>query len=247
MTRKILQAAVVTGVSRGLGEALAAALLRQGFSVLGIGRVSSSMLAGEAYRFAECDLAAPAQMAAAIAPALRELAARNPAKVTLINNAAVAAPVGVLGTLDAAAIEAAIAVNITAPMVLTDLFCRAFPVERVNRRVINISSGAAQSAIAGSSTYCVSKAGLEMLTKAIAADHASSSLESIGLRPGIFETDMQAWLRSRNPAEFPSVALFRSFKSNGLLKQPAEVAARIVNRFVLGAVENGKIYSHTDL
>lgn len=247
MTRKSLQAAIVTGVSRGLGEALAAELLGRGFIVLGVGRVSSMKLRGERYRFAESDLSKPGLIAATVTPALRELAARQPAAVTLINSAAVAAPVGVLGALDAAAVEMAIATNITAPMVLTDLFCRAFPAEEVARRVINISSGAAQAAIAGSSAYCVSKAGLEMLTKALAVDHPEGSLQSIGLRPGIFETGMQEYLRSRNPAEFPSAQLFRSYKTNGLLKEPAAVAARIVERFVLGPVEQGRIYSHTDL
>ena len=41
-----MQAAVVTGVSRGLGEALAIALLAKGFHVIGIGRSSSVALGG---------------------------------------------------------------------------------------------------------------------------------------------------------------------------------------------------------
>jgi hypothetical protein len=47
-------------------------------------------------------------------------------------------------------------------------------------------------------------------------------------------------MRSLDPAEFPSVSLFRGFKENGLLKDPADVAARIVDRLVLGPVENGR-------
>jgi len=54
-------------------------------------------------------------------------------------------------------------------------------------------------------------------------------------------------MRSRDPAEFPSVGLFRGFKENGLLRDPADVAAQIVDRLVLGPVENGRTYSHTDL
>jgi benzil reductase ((S)-benzoin forming) len=247
MTRENISAAIVTGVSRGLGEALAVEFLARGFAVLGIGRSSSMKLSGDRYRFAECDLGKPALLAAAVTPELRALAERDPASVVLVNNAAVAAPAGVLGALDAASIEAAIATNVTGPMVLTDLFCRAFEQANCARRVINISSGAAQSAIPGSSAYCVSKAGLEMLTRALAVDHPAASVLSIGVRPGIFETQMQAWLRSRNPAEFPSAQLFRRFKADGLLKDPAEVAARLIDRFVLGPVENGRIYAHTDM
>jgi NAD(P)-dependent dehydrogenase (short-subunit alcohol dehydrogenase family) len=240
-----VQAAIVTGVSRGLGEALAFELLARGCEVLGIGRVSSMKLRGERYRFAEADLSMPTLIAASVAPALRELAARNPTAVTLINSAAVASPAGLLGALDAAALESAVATNVTAPLVLTDLFCRAFPDAAIARRVINVSSGAAQSPIAGSSAYCASKAAIEMLTRTLAVERPQ--IESIAIRPGIFETDMQAYLRALDPAEFPSVDLFRGFKANGLLKSPAEVASRIVDRLVLGKVEQGRIYAHTDL
>ncbi len=157
---------------------------------------------------------------------LRALAETRPAAVTLINNAAVATPVGLIGRLDAAAVESAFATNVAAPLVMADLFCRAFPEAAPRRRIINVSSGAAQSAVAGSAAYCMSKAALEMLTRALVADHAATSLECITLRPGIFETGMQQFMRSHDPADFPSVGLFRGFKENGLLKDPADVARR---------------------
>src|SRR5437868_13886239 len=94
-----MNAAIVTGVSRGLGEALAAALLARGFEVLGIGRVSSMKLGGERYRFAECDLSKPSLIAASVTPGLRDLADRTPRAVTLINNAAVATPARLFGPL----------------------------------------------------------------------------------------------------------------------------------------------------
>src|SRR5437660_12479515 len=78
MSANDINAAIVTGVSRGLGEALAAALLARGFEVLGVGRVSSMKLRGERYRFAECDLSKPSLIAASVTPSLRELADRVP-------------------------------------------------------------------------------------------------------------------------------------------------------------------------
>jgi benzil reductase ((S)-benzoin forming) len=241
-----MQAAIVTGASRGLGEALALALLERGFTVLGVGRTQSGRLAGRRYRHASCDLAQPALIAAAVTPALRELAALGPAAVTLINNAAVATPVGLVGRLDAAEIAAAIATNVAAPFVMADLFCRGFGDAAIARRIINVSSGAAQTALPGSAAYSVSKAALEMLTRSIAAEQTAPTFRCISVRPGIFETGMQAYMRSRDPAEFPSVALFRGFRDNGLLKDPAEVAARLVDALVLGPVDHGRTYSHTD-
>ena len=241
-----MHAAIVTGVSRGLGEALASELLAHGATVVGIGRTASARHRGATYKHVACDLARPSLIAAALLPTLREVAALEPSNVTLINNAAVPTPVGLVGRLDAAEIEAALATNATAPLVLADLFLRAFP-DSAQRRIINVSSGAAQTAIAGSAAYCMSKAALEMLTRSIVADGTNRTVECISLRPGIFETGMQQYMRSRDPAEFPSVALFRGFKDQGMLKDPAEVARAIVAKLVLGPVDNGRTYVHTDL
>jgi NAD(P)-dependent dehydrogenase (short-subunit alcohol dehydrogenase family) len=242
-----MQLAIVTGVSRGLGEALAVDLLARGFIVIGAGRAVSGKLNSANYLHATCDFARPAQIAAGVAPALRAAAGRKPSAATLINSAAVAAPAGLIGRLDAAEIEAAFAVNVAAPTVMTDLFCRTFPDEGMARRIINISSGAAQTALAGSAVYSMSKTALEMLTKAVCVEQTAPTFQCITLRPGIFETGMQAYMRTRDPVEFPSVAMFRSFKANGLLKDPADVAARIVDKLVLGPVDNGRTYLHTDL
>jgi hypothetical protein len=148
-----MHAAIVTGVSRGLGEALAFAMLARGFTVLGVGRTASPRLAGKSFHLAECDLAQPALLAAAIPPPLRIIAGAMPASVTPVNNAAVATPTGRVGHLDASAIASALATNAAAPAVMADLFFRSFPDDTVERRIINISSGAAQTAIAGTLVY----------------------------------------------------------------------------------------------
>jgi benzil reductase ((S)-benzoin forming) len=242
-----MQAAIVTGVSRGLGEALAVDLLERGFRVLGVGRHASARLSGERFEFTRCDLARPATIATLVGPAFAALAGSRPASVTLINNAAVAGPVGRIGTLDVDAAEAALLTNVAAPLALADLFCRTFDDATLDRRIINISSGAAVHALAGSAVYSISKAAIEMLSLALNADRAAPTLRCISLRPGIFETGMQQQMRSYDPAVFPSVAMFRGFKEQGLLKDPSDVAAAIVDRLVLAPVEDGRVYSHVDL
>ena len=242
-----MHAAIVTGVSRGLGEALAVAMLERGFTVLGVGRTASPRLTSKRFHLAACDLSEPALLAAAITPPLRLIAAGKPTTVTLVNNAAVATPAGVVGHLDASAIASAFATNAAAPVVMADLFFRSFPDDSVERRIINISSGAAQSAIPGMMAYGMSKAALEMMTRAIVAECSTPRFRCISLRPGVFDTGMQAYARTRDPAEFPSVALFRGFKENGLLKEPAEVATKIVEKLVLSPVDHGRCYTHTDL
>ena len=61
-------AAIVTGVSRGLGEALAATLLARGFIVLGVGRTVGPALRSAGLRFARCELGEPAAIAATVTP-----------------------------------------------------------------------------------------------------------------------------------------------------------------------------------
>ncbi len=121
-----MKAAIVTGVSRGLGESLAAALLARGFAVTGVGRTSAERLAGEHYRFVRCDLGQVAAIEPTLAPVFGEIAAARPRSICLINNAAIAGPVGALGTLDASSIEESLAVNLVAPLTLVNLFCRSF-------------------------------------------------------------------------------------------------------------------------
>jgi len=242
-----MKAAIVTGVSRGLGESLAAALLARGFAVTGIGRTSAKRLSGEQYRFVRCDLAQVATIEPELAPVFGEIAAARARSICLINNAAVAGPVGALGTLDAASVAEALAVNLVAPLALANLFCRAFAGGSGQSLVINISSGAAESPLGGSGPYSIAKAGLEMLTRQIVADQKAPSFRAISVRPGIIDTDMQAYMRTRPRETYANVDMFRDFHASGQLVPPDVVAAKIVDRLVLGEVENGRCYRYMEL
>ncbi|MDP9222417.1 MAG: SDR family NAD(P)-dependent oxidoreductase, partial [Actinomycetota bacterium] len=134
-------AAIVTGVSRGLGAALARELVGRGFIVLGIGRASNPGLTGDRYRFAHLDLADAAAIDIVLTAAFEELQVRQPASVCLLNNAATVDSIGTLGRLAAGEITAALATNLTAAVALANLFCRVFTDSELARRVINVSSG----------------------------------------------------------------------------------------------------------
>jgi len=238
---------IVTGVSQGLGESLAQELLARGARVLGIGRKSSPRLAGDRYRFVECDLAQATGLPAIVGPAFDDIAAQAPHAVCLVNNAATLDPVGVIGSTDADAIARSLCVNLTAPIVLAGLYCRHFTNDAVERRIVNVSSGAAQSAIAGESLYSIAKAGLEMLTRALAAERSSRTLRAISLRPGIIDTPMQAFARSQSRERLPSVDLFQGFHQAGQLVAPDVVARKVIERLVLGPIEHGRTYSYAEL
>lgn len=242
-----MKAAIVTGVSRGLGESLAAALLARGFAVTGVGRASAERLAGAQYRFARCDLAQVAAIEPTLAPVFAEIAAARPRSICLINNAAMAGPVGALGTFESASGAEALAVNLVAPLVLANLFCRTFAGGSAQSLVINISSGAAESPLGGSGPYSIAKAGLEMLTRQIVADQQAPAFRAISVRPGIIDTGMQAYMRTRPRETYANVDMFLNFHASGQLVPPDVVAAKIVDRLVQGDVENGRCYRYMDL
>ena len=239
--------AIVTGASRGLGEALALDLLSRGYDVIGLSRRDSARLAHSRYRFVACDLADAAALESALARPFEAAAAAHPQAATLINNAAVADPVGVFGRMSAQEIAAAIAINLAAPSVLCNLFCRCFGDAACERRIINVSSGAAERTLPGLGVYSLAKAGLEMLTRSIAAEQTSSTFRAITLRPGVIDTDMQVHARSQSRDVLPSVDLFQGFHSSGQLVAPAVVARKTIDRLVEGPVENGRIYNYAEL
>lgn len=241
------QAAIVTGVSRGLGAALAADLIERGFRVVGIGRTGNPALTGDRYEFVELDLADTARIDATLTPSLVALRQRQPASACLVNNAGTVDAVGTLGRLTASEIASALAVNLAAPVALANVFCRVFADAGIPQRVINVSSGAAQQALEGEAVYCVAKAGLEMLTRALAAEQDGRNFRAITVRPGVMDTDMQLFARSQPPDVLPSVELFKGFHREGSLVAPGLVASKIASRLVLGEVEHGGTYGYQDL
>jgi hypothetical protein len=58
---------------------------------------------------------------------------------------------------------------------------------------------------------------------------------------------MQVFARSQSPDVLPSVELFRGFHRDGRLVPPAIVAAKIVDKLVVGDVEHGRTYSYQEL
>jgi benzil reductase ((S)-benzoin forming) len=242
-----MKAAIVTGVSRGLGEALARALLTRGFAVTGVGRASAATLNGAHYRFVACDLANTMAIDAALTPAFRAIADSRPEFLCLINNAATAGPVGTIGSLGSEALATSMATNLVAPIAIANLFCRMFAGESQVRRIINVSSGAAESPLSGGGPYSIAKSGLEMLTRQLAAESSAATFRAITVRPGVIDTEMQTFMRTQSPEILPTVELFKGFHRDQRLVAPDTVAKKIIDKLVLADVEQGRTYNYREL
>ncbi|HVS57347.1 MAG TPA: SDR family NAD(P)-dependent oxidoreductase, partial [Casimicrobiaceae bacterium] len=177
----------------------------------------------------------------------RAIAEARPEFLCLINNAATAGPVGTIGSLDGEALATSMAANLVAPIAVANLFCRMFIDPEQVRRIINVSSGAADSPLPGGGPYSIAKAGLEMLTRQLAAEHDAATFRAITVRPGVIDTDMQTFMRSQTKEILPSIDLFKGFHREHRLVAPDTVAAKIVDKLVLSDVEQGRTYNYREL
>jgi NAD(P)-dependent dehydrogenase (short-subunit alcohol dehydrogenase family) len=231
-------AAIVTGASRGLGLALCADLLARDFSVAALARSQGDGLAklAEAHpgrlHWLCTDLSDPAQQDNAVSRALASLPQGE--QLLLINNAGVVWPVAQAGHYDDNALRHALSLNLTAPMVLCNHFLAA-AADVADRRILNISSGAAVKAYPGWGVYGAGKAGLDHFSRHLAVEQAASSnpVRIAAVYPGVIDTDMQAEIRHATPESFPALPRFLALKQEGALDTPADAAGKLLD-YLLG-------------
>lgn len=223
-----MKKAILTGHSRGLGAAIAEALLGDGVHVLAISRRGNDTLAAKhAGLLTEValDLSDPAFAGWAQGEAVANFL-QGASLAILINNAGIVQPIGPTGSLDGEEILRAVTLNVAAPLVLTNSFLAASRAVE-DRRVLHISSGAARSAIPGWSIYCATKAALDHHARTVVADDLPG-LRIESLAPGVIDTDMQAEIRATSPEQFVMRERFVALKQNDELTCPAECARQTV-------------------
>jgi len=197
-------AAIVTGHSRGLGEAIATHLLAQGIRVLGISRRGNDALARrfpDALREAKLDLSDTSELADWLASEALGEYLSGATMPLLVNNAGMIEPMGAPQLQELDLISRTVAVNVAAVLMLTAAFTRA-TTSAVERRVLQISSGAGRTPRAGWSVYCSTKAALDHHARCVALD-APPGLRISSVAPGLVDTAMQAEIRATTDERFP--------------------------------------------
>lgn len=220
--------AIVTGHTKGLGEAIAAELLHRGISVLGLARGLAPRLAErypELLTQVEIDLSNATHVAAWLhGKALHDyLGDGQP--VLLVNNAGMVSPVGPLHEQDPTAVVKAVSLNVAAPMALAAAVARV--AAGVEKRILHISSGAGRNAYPGWSVYCATKAALDQHARAAALD-GDKLTRVCSLAPGVIDTGMQAEIRATPEERFPMRERFVQLKSQGALAAPEQCAKAVV-------------------
>jgi NAD(P)-dependent dehydrogenase (short-subunit alcohol dehydrogenase family) len=212
----------ISGTSRGIGRAIAEAACASGkFRVTGYARGSGPE--HPAYTHVALDLSDAAALENFAFPPL-------PAgceQIVLINNAGMLGPVAHLGSFDAAAIDATVRVNLTAPLVLSNAFVKAYGHYPAPRLMVQVSTGAATSPYDGWSLYCSTKAGLDMLARvqerelAMRSDGWPFAVRAVA--PGVVQTAMQATLRASDVSGFSLKHKFVELDAQGQLSDARRV------------------------
>lgn len=183
--------AIVTGASRGLGEASAIALVEQGAKVLAAARsIDDLNKLKQRYpdniEVKQCDMH-DADMVAS----LPQLAVDTFGRIDIVVNNAGIAPAGKFLEQDQQIWDDVFAVNVKAPAVLARAAGHFF-IQQKSGKIINIAS---TSGILGKPilvAYSSSKGAVLQFTKALAAEWASLGIQVNAIAPGAFETDAQS-------------------------------------------------------
>ncbi len=246
-----MKVVILTGASRGLGAAMAARLLSPDCQLICVSRSPNDALVEMArakgaaldwYLQDLADVEATDRLAQSICGAMP----RDASRYVLINNAALIEPVGAAATLEAAEIVAALNVNLASAIVFVGRFLTATDGLDADRRILNISSGSGRRPMDGNGVYSATKAGLDMFTRCVKLEQQADQQRGgraariVSLAPGVIDTDMQVFARSRDPERFPQTRFFAQMKDEGMLVAPDEAARKILgylDRDDFGATE----------
>lgn len=218
-----MKAYIVTGASKGIGLALCRQLGEAGHFVIGIARSKEKGWSGNF--FFERDLANLSEIQGLMAQISLAFPG-NMQSVTLVNNAGTVEPIGFSERNDPAAVQANINLNLTAPMILSSLFISQLSALKIEKAIVNISSGAGRKVYPGWSAYCAAKAGLDHYSRILDAETAD--VKVVAVAPGIIDTGMQERIRKSEKMDFPLLDRFQDYKDAGKLSTPEETAGKLI-------------------
>jgi benzil reductase ((S)-benzoin forming) len=212
---------IITGANRGLGEAFVHALMKdKDCFVISLSRSlneDQKKYLKNNFHFVYADLSK--QDVSEKISDLKSLIKTE--AVYFINNASIIEPIVKIEGLDETAIDKTLAVNVKSTMLITQYLLKNCTSNFI--KFVNISSGAANSAISNWSLYCSSKAFIQMFFKVAESEYSQHRFFNID--PGVMDTNMQKSLRE---SDFPAVENFKNLQNDGELKSPKEVAVEIL-------------------
>ena len=216
------QIALVTGASRGIGRAIAAALAARGMTVVGTATTpaGAASIDADLAAFTGCrGLALDVNDGAGIVAAVDAIVREHAALHVLVNNAGITRDMLSMRLKDDDW-DAVLDTNLKAVFRLCRAVMRPMMKQRYGR-IVNITSVVGASGNAGQANYAAAKAGVAGMTRALARELGSRGITVNCVAPGFIETDM-----TRGLAEAQTAALLTQIPL-GRLGQASEVAEAV--------------------
>ena len=191
-----MKVAIVTGVLGGIGKESAIQLGRAGYAIVGMDVIDATDLSafeGFDFTYVKGDLASAASRDALIATAKEkgELAA-------LVNVAGVAPKVRRdLLEMTEESYDFVMGINTKGTLFLTQAVAKALVEQGKGGSIVNISSCSAYTSSTSRGEYCISKAGVSMITKLFADRLAADGITVNEICPGIIATGMTATVKEK--------------------------------------------------
>lgn len=216
---------IITGTSSGIGDAIKNHLLsnHDDTDVVGVSRSAENT----AFRYSHhlIDLEDTHKVEKFNFP--------NPdnyERICLINNAAILGQIATQKNLDIASIKSMYSINLAAVHILCAKFIQTYRHFHGEKIIINISSGAGQNPYASWSSYCATKAGVDMLTRCIVLEEKEEEnpFYAFSVAPGVVNTKMQAQIRSTPNKDFQLKQKFVDLYENNELYDAEKVASMII-------------------
>lgn len=228
--------AVITGSTRGIGYGIAKSLAGEGYNIILNGRTSADTISGHLNEIEAKGVEAGYFMGdisnKADRSGLYEYTLNKFGRIdVLINNAGIA-PKERLDLLDVTeeSFNYLINTNLTGTFFISQIFAKYMLMQMTKEikdyspKIINISSVSAEFVSVNRGEYCISKAGISMMTQLFAARLAEEGINVYEIRPGIIQTDMTKGVTEK----------YNELIKNGLVPikrwgQPQDVANVVVS------------------
>jgi 3-oxoacyl-[acyl-carrier protein] reductase len=218
---------IVSGGSRGLGQAICAALLADGHRVVTFSRSRSPFVDQAESEFAGqfCYEAIDATDSAALVDFVRRTQRQFGRIDALINNAGIAVD-GILALANEDDLDRMLAINLKAALILAKE-CSRYMLAQRGGVILNIASVIALRGFSGLVGYAATKAGMVGMTRSLARELGERNIRVNALAPGYLETEMSESLTPEQRARIVRRTPL------GRLGQPSDVVPWV--RFLLAA------------
>ncbi len=212
---------LVTGASRGIGQAIATALGEQGATIIGTATSDKGAEAISGY-FAQAGISGQGMKLdvsddESVAEVIGSITDQYGRVAVLVNNAGITRD-NLLMRMQSEEWDSVINTNLTSLYRLSKAVVRGMMKARTGR-IVNIASVVGSSGNAGQTNYSAAKAGMLGFTKSLAAELGSRGITVNAVAPGFIDTDM-----TRELADEQREALLRNIPL-ARLGQPQEIAA----------------------